>query len=257
MSVSLLKLFSTGVAAENKALRSRELKVTPTEALPFLDGEIREAPTEMGFKGLDETDQVYEGTVFTDNVITATWLPRGSNRVTPPDIRRGERIDIWRVDGVDKYYWSCQGLDDHLRKLETVVFAISGNPNEGSEVLDVENCYFLEWSTHTKQVTFQTSKKNGEPYAYTLQFNTDEGRFMLQDDDGQEIILDSEQKQIKLINTMGTMIEINKKNINVNAVETLDVLAGTKINLKVGATELTMTPAGTVLTTPNFAMKKG
>ncbi len=252
MNASMFKLYAVGVAAENKKRNSRELKIAPTEAFPFLDGELVENPTEMGFKGVDEDNQAYEGTVFTDNVINATWLPSSSNRVTAPDVRRGERIEIWRVGDVDQFYWRPMGLDDHLRKLETVIFAISGNPNEGNEVLDIDNCYFIEFSTHTKQVTLSTSTANGEPFAYTFQFNTDQGNVLLQDDIGNEFYMDSAQRQLKLINAMGSFIDIDKKNITINAVEKIHAKAASSIVLETGATKMTLTPSGTTLATPSF-----
>jgi hypothetical protein len=252
MQASMFKPFSVGIAAENKALKSKDLTITPIESLPFLDGELVSTPTPIEFSGVDEGGQNYQGQMFTDNVLVATWLPESSNRVTAPDIRRGERVMIYRMENVDKFYWRPLGLDDHLRKLETIVFAISGNPTEGKEVLDTETCYFLEMSSHTKQVTFQTSKANGEPFSYKFQFNTGDGTVTLDDDIGQQFHIDSNRHYLLLKNMEGSKIEIDKKDIRINAVDTIHAKAGKSIILETGGTKMTLTPGGTTLKTPSF-----
>lgn len=256
MQTSVFTPYSLGIAAENKSLKSKEMHFVPIEALPFIDGELVPSPTPMDFSGIDEQGQSYQGAIFTDNTILATWLPDGSNRFTAPDIRRGERVILYRMENVDKFYWRTLGLDDHLRKLETVIFAISGNPREGNEVLDPENCYFLEMSTHTGQITLQTSKANSEPFAYTFQFNTAEGNVTLADDIGNEFFLNSVENYIKLANSIGSQVELDKKNIRITAPDNVDVKAEKMIRLTTGGTVFTLTPGGTTLKTPSFTGSK-
>ena len=252
MKMSMFRPISTGIVAENKELKSKELKITPNESLPFVDGELSSRPTPTEYSGKDESGQAYQGKMISDNVIIATWLPDGSNRVTAPNMRRGERVMIYQMESVDKYYWKPMGLDDHLRKLETVIFAFSGNPNEGKEELDPETCYFLEISTHMKKVTFQTSKANGEPFSYKFQFDTATGHVHLDDDIGNLIHLDSARHYIEAKNVEGTHLELDKENMRFTAIEKIHGKAGTEILFECGATRLSLKPSGTVLKTPKF-----
>lgn len=256
MHVSQLVPFSIGTAAENKKLRSRELLVMPQEILPFVDGELKENQTPMEFDGVDSTGKVYQGNVTTDNVIRALWLPESSNRVTPPDVRRGERIVLYRFGDTDQYYWRPMGLDDHLRKLETVVFAISATKDESKTTLDVESCYFFEMSSHTKQITVHTSKANGEAFAYDFQIDAEESKVLLTDDGGNYFLLDSANSHLRMENAAGTYYELDKQKIKGYAPQTIDFEAGQRMSVTVGGTKMDWTPGVTTLKTPKFDGKR-
>lgn len=235
IDTSLFHVYSYGIIADNKAISSRVVNVTPIEIASMVDGEIASNPSTLNSKGVDKDGIAYQTSVTTDNVIEATWLPFGSNRVTPPDVRRGEPVLIWVYDSVDKYYWTCLGLRDDLRRLETVVYAINGNPNPASKGFDPEDHYFIEMSTHSKQVTFRTSNKNGEPFKYTFQFNTKEGVVTLVDDTKNFFELDTKNITMKMELNTGTKVHLDKMVILAEAID--------EIKLKVGGTETTLTPA--------------
>lgn len=209
MQVSQFRIFAIGVAAEHKPLKSKQLKVTPTEMLPMISGELAENPTPTEFKGVDANGTPYQGKVFTDNVIEATWLPEGSNRITPPDVRRGETVAIYRFSDGSKYYWRTLGLNDNLRALETVIFAISADPNGSGKDLDTENSYFIEVSSHTKSITVHTSTKNGEPYGYDIQLNAGQGKFIITDTSDNAIGINSEVSEVYL-HTVGGHLTVKE-----------------------------------------------
>jgi hypothetical protein len=234
MQTSQLRPYSLGIAAENKPRSARHLNITPTEALPALDGEINFNPQRETFSGVDSKGDPYEVAVNKDVSLNAEWLPFGSNRVTPPDIRRGEPILIYRMADSDRYFWECLGLRDDLRRLETVIFAISADPNPNSEGLDISKCYFIEVSSHDKMVTLGTSKANGEPFAYTAQFNTGTGEFVLEDDIGDHLYLNSGSGLWEMKNADGSHYRLDRKNILIKAPTNIDLTAGTGITLKAG-----------------------
>ncbi len=234
MQMSQLRPYSIGVASENKPLDTRHLNVTPIEMLSALDGEIKFDPQDEVVRGVDSRGNEYEIKVTMDNSITAEWYPGASNRVTPPDIRRGELIEIFRLADTDKFYWRCMGLRDDLRRLETVIWAFNGTPNEGDKGISYETSYFFEVSTHKKLITMSTSQANGEPFRYTFQFNTGEGNVLLTDDVGNHVLLDSANTNIHLENIEGTMVELNKQDINFYAPNDLNGLVDNNVNLKVG-----------------------
>lgn len=276
---SELKTYSIGIAAENKPLDTRQLNITPIEALPALDGEITFSPQELLVSGTDSFGNRYEVRTTLDNTVTAEWLPMGSNRLTPPDIRRGEFVEVLRLGDSDRFFWRPMGLRDDLRRLETVIYAFNANPNETEgNGIDIQNCYFLEISTHRKLVTFGTSKANGEPFQYTFQINTDEGLVTLTDDIGNYIELDSGERSLRIENADRSFVHVDKRRIRAQTpdeawveIDGRDIHlensagafvdlregqiradAGELLELKVGDSVFTLTPSGTTLRTPRF-----
>lgn len=243
MQVSQFQPFAVGIAAENKELRSKILKVVPHEHLPFLDGELKENPTPLGFKGVDADGNAYEGQVFADNVVEAEWWQEGGAGISAPDVRRGERIILYRFGDADKYYWRPWG-DNHLRRLETKIFAISATQDESTTALTPENSYFLELSSHTKRITLQTSQANGESVSYFLRLDMGTGEITLDDNVGNSFYLKSLEGFLRLLNTQMSHFILDKRKISLKADE--------EISLEVGGTKQVWKPSETSLHTPKY-----
>lgn len=234
MNVSKLQVYSIGTVAANKPLASHDIEVVPIEDTPFLDGEISDNISDFRSKGKAADGSTYETSIESTVSIKATWLPFGnSNRMTPPDVRRGETVVIYRFGDVDKFYWQTLKNDIKLRKLETVIYAFSNTQDESQEA-DSDNTYFFEVSTHKKLVTFHTSNSDGEPFVYDFQLNTADGSFIFQDDIGNYISVDSKNVQIEIQNADGSRIDLDRKIINIYAPDTINVEAGKVINFKSG-----------------------
>jgi len=250
MQASCFKNVALGIVAENKAMKdasgkfNRTILVTDIESLSMINGEIRSKPEQLTASGTDTSGKAYTSAVAVDQVIEATWVPFLSNRLTPPDVRRGERVQLWRSGDADKYYWSTMGLDDHLRKLETVIFAFSATADESQTELDLNNCYYFEVSTHNKSITVQTSASNGEPFRYTAQINAAEGAFLIEDDIGNSIELDSTENRICLENGDDSKVELKAGKIA--------IVANEEVSLTVGGTRQVWKPDVTTLKTPKF-----
>lgn len=213
MFTSGFRLYSVGVVAENKKLSSDYALIVPTEVLPMLDGELKSSKQTMEDSGVDADGVEYTVSADLDNVIDAKWLNWSSNRQTSPDVRRGERVLLWQYYDTDRFYWTSLGLDHHLRKLETVRYAISATRDEKDTELTPDNTYSLEMSSHNKTLTLKTSKADGEPFAYTFQIDTEEGRFVFTDDVGNFIELESEAKRITIKNADQTERRQDKKEV--------------------------------------------
>lgn len=250
MQASCFKSVSLGIVAENKKMSdakgkiNRVVMVTPIEDLSMTNGEIRSNPEQLEASGTDVSGKAYSTSVPVDQVVEATWVPFLSNRLTPPDVRRGERVRLWRSGDADKYYWSTMGLDDNLRKLETVIFAFSATTDESQVDLDLNNCYYFEVSTHNKSITIQTSSSNGEPFRYTAQINAAEGAFLIEDDIGNSIELDSPENRICLENADDSKVELKGGKIA--------IVANEEVSLTVGGTKQVWKPGITTLKTPLF-----
>jgi hypothetical protein len=213
---SKLRFYSLGTVAENKKPSSKEVEVTPIEEMPMLDGELAPVATDYNAKAVDNLGSSYEATVEATTTIKAKWLPLGdANRVTAPDVRRGEMVVLYKFGDTDKYFWTTMNEDLKLRKLETVIYAFSATTNESAE-MNAQTFYFIEISTHKKLITLHTSMDNGEPFGYDIQLDTGNGKLVITDDIGNFILLDSSQNKIQLKNVDGSEYDMEKTNLTVN-----------------------------------------
>lgn len=229
----LLKIYSLGKVAENKALDSHSIRVTPIEQLQMLDGEIKSDPTDHESEGTDASGQSYTATSTTDNAIVADWLPlTGGYQMTSPDVRRGERVLLWRYGDGDDFYWTALGMDNELRKLETVVHMYSATADETVEELTADNSYVVSISTHTKALTVTTSKANGEHTGWCLQLNTAEGRLMFTEDNGNTVEIDAKNALIELVNADKTRLSLDRTNMYVYADDGLFIETGKSVEIK-------------------------
>lgn len=221
MRMSALHRFSFGYVV---AVRdgSPYTEVCPIEPLGFLDGEVNASVSEINEEGVDGDGNKYTVTMSFGNSLSAKWLPGDTNRITPPDVRVGEPVMIYRMADSNQYFWKTLGLRNDLRRLETVIYAFSATEDEVEE-LDHTNCYFFEISSHAKQITLSTSKANGEPFAYVIQLNTGDGSFTIKDDAGNSFLLDSAERRIKAINGDGSFIDLNKRNGWLNIPDTYKI----------------------------------
>lgn len=210
MQPSLFHVYTVGRAAVNKKRNSVTLEVFPIEKMTLANGEIVDNIEEKIVEGEDAFGRKYKVKGKTANTIKASWLPFGSNRKTAPDIRRGERVLIWRYADADAFYWTTTGLDDYLRRLETVIWCFSNTKDESVKELTPDNSWYFEFSTHDKKITLKTNKSDGEKVSYAMQFDINKGTFVLEDDLGNYIKLSSFEKLIMLKNSDESILALNK-----------------------------------------------
>lgn len=233
MEATKLTFFSIGTVAVNKPLDTDIIEATADELMPMIDGEITDNLETVSVSGKDASGGSYQANVQTTSTVRAKWLPMGSNRKTAPDVRRGERVALYRYGDSDHYYWCSLFYDTKLRKRETILFLVSDTINEGEEATP-SNSYFLEISTHNKLVHFHTSKSDGEPYTYDFQLNTKDGFWIIQDDIGNKMTFDSKNRRFEVINTDGSHIDMDKKNITITAPDTITLDAGNNVIVRAG-----------------------
>ncbi len=232
-SMSKFQLYSKGIVAENKPTTTNEVLVIPVERMGFLEGEIATEDSDLDIKGVDGSGKPYTVTMQARSALTCQWLPMDSNRVTAPDVRRGEEVFIYRFADSDDFYWVDTGLAAKLRRLETVAWLFSANPTgDSDDERSPADSYLFEVSAHKKLITLQTTKKNEEPFAYTIQLNTATGYFTITDDAGNFVELDSAEKRIKAELNTGTYIEANQQDINLFAPGDINGTAEGDINLQ-------------------------
>lgn len=210
MEPSLFHFYSFGEVSANKPLYDKDgnvcdmVEVYPKEVFTMSTGENTDNVTSVEVKGKDASGKDYQSTLQTKVSLTCKWLPiHDPNRITPPDVRRGEHVMIYRYADTEFYFWST-AFNNMIRKLETAVWWFSGTPVEGKSAdtkRDADNGYFLEISTHEKHTIFSTSNANGEVARYYIQVDGGNGNLIIKDDLGQEIIFESTEGRIEVTST--------------------------------------------------------
>lgn len=214
-SASKMMPYSIGIVAANKELDSKEIEVVATEMFPMYGGEITDNVSNIETKGESADGTNYESKLKATVSIKATWLPmHGSNRITAPDVRRGEIVQLYQFGDVDKYYWATLKDDLHLRKLETVIWAFSNTSKEDQKPT-YDSTYFVEVSTHKSLIHLHMSDSNGEVTTYDMQFNGKEGYVVLQDGIGNYIKLSSLDKQFHVETAEGSFVDLTGGNLHI------------------------------------------
>lgn len=259
-TMSHFQIYSIGIAAANKHLDSDLLQIVPIEITPFGEGELDSKIEEFEGEGKDRFNEDYHVKVSHDRAIEAKWLRiHHTNRRTSPDVRRGERIMVYRHSDSGEFYWDSMGMDDHLRRLETAIYSWSATPREDEDATAPEHSYSLEVCTHTKQVTFRTARDpeeggggDGEPFSYTFQFNTGEGAVILTDHVGNWIQLNSADTKITVMNKDGAYTHWDKVDINMYAPNEITMKAENRIFMECGSSTIEMTPSNITQISPRI-----
>ena len=218
------------------------IEIIPTEWIGMRDGEMTSNATVTEYSTQDQDGIDVKGSVVGAGTIKARWLPGGSNRVTPPDVRRGMRVEILQSADKDEYYWRYHGLDDNLMKLETIIFGISNSTDEGDTELNLGNMHWFEFSTHSQKIAVSTSKNNGEPYLYEMFIDAKVGEMSMNDDIGHLIRMVSKESLIHAENDKGAFLKLDKLDVKINAPQ--DGLFNLKRDFKLNAGRDVLITAG-------------
>ena len=227
-----------GIVVQDKVHNSRLVKVYLKDLLPFLDGEVSDNDGLESMTYIDDLsgEEVVEE-VATTNHITAEWFSMDTNRVFPPDVRRGEQVMVIKYSDEDLYYWMSSGRDDRLRRLELHRIAVSNDSSVDKE-LDDTNTYFIEMDTlFTKRIRIVTSQSDGEDYKYEVVIDAKNNFMSMSDDTGNEVILESDIPRVKMKNNKGTLLDLNNDDAIIIAPRDIVIKANRQVVIK--ATNIT------------------
>lgn len=238
---SIFMPYSIGQITIPKERTSRMVQALPVEIASGTDGEVTHAPQEEILKGFDSDGSEYQVKMTSSRDLECEWLPMEGNRVTPPDVQRGELVMIYRLGDSDRYFWTCMGIRNHLRTLESVITMYGATPNISGCGLDFTNCYYQIWSPADGHITFGTSQANGEEFKYTFQINAKESFAGLTDDVGNYMEINSAAGRCMFKNASGSIIRAEK--------QIIDLIADSEINFTVGGTKMTLNPSEITSTT--------
>lgn len=216
---STLEFYSIGIVAVNKPRNSDFIEVTPIETVLTADTLLKNFVTDYHVGMPDHQGVIRNDLLAGGAVLNARWIPlSNSNRMTAPDVIRGETVMIFRLEETEDYYWTTLFREPGIRRLETVNH-MYGNIPSGLVPFDKTTSYWAEVSTHDKYVHVHTSKNDGEPFEYDIKLDTAIGKLTITDHVGNHIVLDSANDLIQLVTIAGCQFELWGDRINARSRE--------------------------------------
>jgi hypothetical protein len=215
-------MISLGTVAEDKNDNSRFISVYLKEALPFHENEINGEFVNVRRTGVDADGNKYDITHQRGGALKAEWRMDG-NRITSPNVRRGETVEVWTSGDSSIYFWSEVGRHNHLRRTERVVWGYAADKTPVTEdvMRTADNSYTVEVNSKKKHITVKTTMANDEIAKYTIQMNGGSGTLTICDQNNNIIQINTPQTTITLKNAAGTYISLNNSVINMKASKVL------------------------------------
>lgn len=215
-----------GIAIKDKDKYSTKLKIHLTEMTPFISGDLEEKDIlhEVSSKSTNQS-----ATVEISNIFECEYFSMFSNRLYPPDVKKGEQVFVIKYADSDDYYWFSPGRDDYLRRTERLAFGVS-NLQKAKTTLSEDDVYFIEFDTDTnKHIVLKTSKSDNEPFQYILKMDAKNSRLHICDDDQNQILIDSNVPRVLMANKDGSFLDLSQKNATIFAPDDCTIKVGRQL----------------------------
>jgi len=163
------KLYSVGIAAvdlDKEDYTAKELEVFPIELMSLLEGDISGKDMKPYTIQVTDEEDIPETAITIKKKMTfkATWLPgNSSNRITAPNIKKGETVMLYKYADTDKYYWTTFDYERDIRGKERVT-TLYGNTDK--EVLTMTNSHYvtIDAFKNFMELYFNGGESNGVEY---------------------------------------------------------------------------------------------
>jgi len=215
-----------GLALTDKEKYSTKLKIHLTEMTPFVSGDLEEKDIlhEVSSKSTNQS-----ATIEISNIFECEYFSMFSNRLYPPDVKKGEQVFVIKYADSDDYYWFSPGRDDYLRRTERLAFGVS-NLKKAKTTLSEEDVYFIEFDTDVnKHIVLKTSKSDNEPFQYILKMDAKNSRLHICDDDQNQILIDSNVPRVLMANKDGSFLDLSQKNATIFAPDDCTIKVGRQL----------------------------
>jgi len=184
-----------GYAAEDLGDSTTIIKFVSEDILPSsINGDIAAGVTDSVINLKDHAGNPITKKISTSNHLPATWMG-GSNRHSPPLIRKGEPLEIIQYHGQDKYFWRETGMGGTYRTTDRIYLELSStDPKKPGVVSDDTNRWILYADTDKKKFGIRTSIANGEVGKFHIEGDLTAGTFTLTDgegDDSNNVVFDT------------------------------------------------------------------
>lgn len=207
-TMSGLRSWCMGIAQFDKADGSNDLMIIPIERMSMEKGLFKDIEKKYDVKAPDIHGAMKAESIQGGTALKAIWLPIGdSNRMTAPDVRKNETVEIFRYRDTELYYWNTVFRETGIRRLEHVIYAF-GNLPDGFAPLDRDSSYIMEFDTKTKRIAITTSKSDGEAFKYMFEISPATNTLTLTDNVGNSVGLESESNSVFLKTAQGAEVRL-------------------------------------------------
>lgn len=174
------------------------------------------------------------GDIDVANTVLAEYI--GRSNMSIPDVVAGEMVEIAGILN-GKFFWKEIGYNDNYRATEDLILQVANKDSSVVELTD-QNTYRVRLNSTDKYISITTSKLDPDKVVYTMKMDVNNTNLVVMDDQGNSIKIDSLVPSIKLLNKSGSLIELNDKNININAPEDIAITAGRQLVVSSPATSI-------------------
>lgn len=204
------------------------------------------------------TNQPEKREVTFTNIIRCKYM--GGQNEAVPCIHKGEQVWVLQHEGGEfSYYWLPVGRDEGIRNHEHLRWFAHNLPKikiseDGTFSIGDGTSYFIDINTNPrsnekgsgKLFQIHTSDNDGELFAYDVRIFPERGALEIcdnadKDDDriagvsgGNRIEIDSKNTKITLRNIDNSFIRLDKQNITLSCLDTINITAGKKIRVRGG-----------------------
>lgn len=225
---SLVNFYSMGIVAAPRKRNSERIEVWPVEQVFMNGGKVgdEQATVEISHASSNGQDTVQ---VKLGRAVPALWWKFNSNRITPPNVEKGDQVLIYRVGDTDVFFWVDLN-NMNVKKAEDVVYAWAAD-NNNQMADDLSNAWMLNVSPMDGHFTFRTSLANNEQVAYIFQFNPRDGFHLVKDDQGNGYYINSIEDDVGFYNGHKSKVNIIKEKCFIYASELIE-LETKKLSMK-------------------------
>ena len=225
-----------GTVAENAIVgKEDQILVFLNEMFPNSSGKLETNPEIFETKGVDSRGKHYTIRQNTESTATATYLNRDTNRITAPQVQKGERVLVYQFDNDKTLYWEPANLDNQKRVQEVVVHAYAAKkPTDGQKPTPTtpENSYTTTIDGINGLIEQRMSQANGEISPWLVQYDGKNGNMIITDQKNNLIQINTKSTEIDILNADGSHIQLLKDVINISCKNTLNIQASKAINVK-------------------------
>lgn len=219
-----LELYALGYVVKDKNEDETYIKAYPISKIPTASGElsIDEIVTTTA---TDLADGNINIVMNKSHTIECEWVNQGdSNRISAPDVCKGEMVFIYNINGQDKFWWDTLFTKPEYRKREKVLYFFSNKGEIDTSDAVLEKGYFILVDTRNKVLHLHTADNDGEFTTFDISIDTNKGSLLIVDGKNNSVELASHEDSL-LVNTNSKVV-VNTKDAIVNATATTKVTTG-------------------------------
>lgn len=225
-----------GTVAENAIVgKEDQILVFLNEQFPNSSGQLEVNPEIFTTSGNDSKGKHYTIRQNTESTITATFLNRDTNRITAPQVQKGERVLVYQFDNDKTYYWEPANLDNHKRVQEAVVHAYAAKkPTDGKDLVPTtpENSYTTTVDGINGLIEQRMTEANGEVSPWLTQYDAKNGNMVITDQKGNIIQINTKETTIEIVNADRSHIQLKRDVINIYSENQLNIEVSNEINIQ-------------------------